>query len=400
MGLYDNTIVGVVHAKGSSERVMRKNFCLVDRVPLFLCQALNLAQLIGKNNVYVDSENLEILDIASQNGFQTILRERNLASNATGGVALLKNFYNSLPKHITPETMVQLFPPMPLLDIKSLTKGIHAVHNEKSASSSFFLGQTKKYLWDNEKPVYGSEGLEIPNSIDLNALLYELPTAYIVNVNSFLNFNSRVCEPRHILTPNSQFSEIDIDIDEDFTLVNSLIRTPMFQNDFQFFNQVRVKYPPIIFWDVDGTLTDGFYNSGKTGELFKAFNTYDGIAFKELKQLGVTNCLVSASKSDDILLQRSKIIGADLLTNVEDKVHACRTYAEAKGFNLRECYFVGNDVNDLQVMQASGRSFCPENSNKYVLQWAENLNISSTQGVARALKDKLHDEKTMGRYQC
>lgn len=394
----DKTIVGVVHAKGSSERVMRKNFCLVDRVPLFLCQAINLAKLIGNNNVYVDSENMEILDLARLNGFNTVNRNSDLASNATGGVALLKNFYNSLPAHVRPETMIQLFPPMPLIDIELLADGINEVHHKKSASSSFFIGQTKMYLWDDEKPLYGDEGLEIPNGVDLNTLSYELPTAYIVNTNDFLSSSSRVCRPRHKLTPSSELAEIDIDLDQDFTLVNSLIRTPIFQNKFNFFNQVRVNYPPIIFWDVDGTLTDGFYNSGETRELFKAFSTYDGIAFKELNQLGVINCLVSASKSNDIILQRSKVIGADLLTDVKDKVTVCRLYAEEKGFNLRECYFVGNDVNDLEVMQASGRSFCPENSNKYVLQWAENLNISSAAGVARALKDKLHDEKAMGRY--
>ena len=46
--MYYEKIVGVIHAKGSSERIRRKNLCLLDGVPLFLCQAINLSKIIGR----------------------------------------------------------------------------------------------------------------------------------------------------------------------------------------------------------------------------------------------------------------------------------------------------------------------------------------------------------------
>ena len=61
MSFESKNIKGVIHAKGNSERILRKNFCLVNGVPLFLCQALNLALLICKENVYIDSEKKEIM---------------------------------------------------------------------------------------------------------------------------------------------------------------------------------------------------------------------------------------------------------------------------------------------------------------------------------------------------
>ena len=113
---FNDDIIGVVHAKGTSNRVKRKNFCLVQGVPLFLCQAINLANIIGKNNVFIDSESEEILFLSKENGFQTSKRNKKFSSNSTGGVALLENFIST--NNINKTTVVQLFPPMPFINIE------------------------------------------------------------------------------------------------------------------------------------------------------------------------------------------------------------------------------------------------------------------------------------------
>lgn len=391
-----NIIAGVIHAKGSSERIKRKNLCLLQNTPLFLCQAINLSKLIGKDNVYIDSESEEILNLSKENGFKILQRDPDLASNATGGVKLLKNFVDSFS--IKPTTVIQLFPPMPLLNLEKLKQGIECVHELKTHNSACFISKTKKYIWENNSPKYYKEGQEIPNGIDLPVIEYELPTAYIVNVEEFIKTNSRTTKPLHKLDTENELYEIDIDYDHDFSLANTLISTPYFSSKFKFYENARVYYPPIIFWDIDGTLTNGFYNTGSSQEVFKSFHTYDGIALKELNNIGVINCFVSASKSSTIIEERSKLLNVDCLTDVNDKVSACKNYAQQKGFNLRECYFVGNDVNDLNVMESSGRSFCPSDANMTVLKIAENLKITSQQGgVARALADLLKQEKAMER---
>jgi len=391
-----NEIAGVIHAKGSSERITRKNLCLLQNTPLFLCQAINLSNLIGKNNVYIDSESTEILHLSKENGFNILQRDPSLSSNATGGVKLLRNFIDSFSKK--PTTVIQLFPPMPLLDLEKLKQGIECVHNLRTNNSACFIAKTKKYLWENNSPKYYNQGQEIPNGVDLPVIEYELPTAYIVNVEEFIKSNSRTASPLCKLDIENELYEIDIDYDHDFSLANSLISTPYFSSKFKFYENVRVFYPPIIFWDIDGTLTNGFYNTGPSQEVFKSFHTYDGIALKELDKIGVINCLVSASKSSKIIQERSKLLNIDCLTGVDDKVSACKNYAKQKGFNLRECYFVGNDVNDLNVMESSGRSFCPSDANISVLKIAENLKITSQQGgVARALVDLLKQEKAIER---
>ena len=307
---------------------------------------------------------------------------------------LLKNIHlNSEPL-----TVVQLFPPMPILDLNSLKIGIETVHNKRSHNSAFFTGSARNYLWDEDGPIYNRFGDEIPNGIDVDEIIFEFPTAYVVNIKEFLRTNSRVCRPFYKLKPQNQMFELDIDDDEDFQIANSFLSIPEIKENCDFFSEARVSYPPIIFWDVDGTLTDGWYNSSLDQELFKSFHTFDGIALQKISERGSLNCLVSASFSSSIIEQRAKLLKIASLTGITDKLEMCQKFAETRGFNLRECYFVGNDVNDLRIMSHVGRSFCPKDSDKSVIKQAEVLDIASSQGgIAKALYEKLVSEKAFRR---
>ena len=68
-------VVAVIHAKGNSERLMRKNFCLIGGVPLFLAQAQNISNLLPKSNIYIDSEDDEILVLSELCGFRPLQRD-------------------------------------------------------------------------------------------------------------------------------------------------------------------------------------------------------------------------------------------------------------------------------------------------------------------------------------
>ena len=73
-------VVAVIHAKGISERLTRKNFCLIGGVPLFLAQAQNISNLLPKSNIYIDSEDEEILILAELCGFRPLQRDPKKAS--------------------------------------------------------------------------------------------------------------------------------------------------------------------------------------------------------------------------------------------------------------------------------------------------------------------------------
>lgn len=386
------SVTGVIHAKGSSERAARKNFCLVDKIPLFLCQAINLGEIIGRQNVYIDSESPEILTLAAENGFQPLERSPEFSCNQTGGVRLLKNF----AERVESDFIVQLFPPMPLIDRNALAEGIVAVKSGGYKSAAFFTSG-KAYHWINGEPGYQFNNGEIPNSVDLPEVLTEFPTAYVVERAHFLKTNVRVNAPHFAMKPTHFYNEIDIDHDEDFDLIKASYTLPEVAKTYQFSAAARCFTPPVIFWDVDGTLTDGMYPMGSSGEVFKNFNTFDGIAFKDIAAMGIKNCIVTASKSAEIIERRARMLNADILLDVYDKASVCGAYARSHGFNLRECFFVGNDVNDLEVMHRSGRAFCPWDSDPAVLRLAEIIQTPGRTGLVRGVFEKIKSEKYIPR---
>ena len=144
-----------------------------------------------------------------------------------------------------------------------------------------------------------------------------------------------------------------------------------------------------MFIDVDGTLTNGFYNSGANDELFKSFSTLDGTAIKEIQKYGVEVCMVTASASNEILEQRASTIGVTILSDVHDKVSTCELFARNRNFSLGECAFIGNDVNDIFVLESCGMPLCPRDAVNEVKRISKVLDVAGGHGVCRSFMNLL-----------
>jgi len=383
-----SNVKAVVHAKGSSNRVFRKNFRLINGVPLYLIQAINLANILPRNNIYIDSDDIEILHAARMNGFSVIKRSAEYANNGTGGVQLLSMFLDKIQCDI----VIQAFPPAPYFGAGMLKSMLDNVASGKYLSS-MLIKTENMYLWQGDSPLYGfSEVNEIPNSVDLDPTTSELPTLYIVNSEEFKAKKIRTPAPCYQHEAGN-LACIDIDYEDDAWFAKAVGNSSLVKREFCWRERCRTMAPPILFLDVDGTLSDGFYNSSVDSELFKSFSTLDGTAIKEIANFGVRVCMVTASGSEAILEQRASIIGVDLISNVHDKVSACESYAQKLGYSLGESAFIGNDVNDLLVLEACGMPLCPSDSVLEVKNQSSVLNVKGGYGVCRSFIEMLKTEK-------
>jgi 3-deoxy-D-manno-octulosonate 8-phosphate phosphatase (KDO 8-P phosphatase) len=69
----------------------------------------------------------------------------------------------------------------------------------------------------------------------------------------------------------------------------------------------RLNFPPelllqaqgikLVFFDVDGVLTDGGLYFGETGETIKRFHTLDGHGLKLLQRAGITPAVITGRDS-------------------------------------------------------------------------------------------------------
>lgn len=118
----------------------------------------------------------------------------------------------------------------------------------------------------------------------------------------------------------------------------------------------RLLQVKLLALDVDGVLTDGgLYYTG-IGEVLQRFNIKDGQGLKLLRQSGIEVAIITA-KSFVSTLHRAKDLSiAHTYLGVEDKLSTLKNLCEKLSLSLSQVAYVGDDINDLAVMQAVG---CP-----------------------------------------
>lgn len=209
-------IVAFVPARGGSSRVQKKNLKLIGGIPMFLRACYNMAQVLPKENIVVDSDDLEILKIAKENGFKTLKRPDELATNATDGNGFFKWETSNYPDA---DIYIQHLPPMVFLSKQTLEKTLEAL--EDNYDSIVCVGKEHYYLWDSEKntPMYDLE--HIPNSFNLKETMFETMGLYAIKKDIHIETGLRIGKKFKIIEV-PKIEQVDINYPEDFEFATAI----------------------------------------------------------------------------------------------------------------------------------------------------------------------------------
>jgi 3-deoxy-D-manno-octulosonate 8-phosphate phosphatase (KDO 8-P phosphatase) len=106
----------------------------------------------------------------------------------------------------------------------------------------------------------------------------------------------------------------------------------------------------LLLTDVDGVLTDGGVYYGDTGEVMKRFNIRDGMAVERLRAVGVDVGIITGERSKSVV-RRAEKLGIQILhLYCKDKPAALRLICEQEDYTPDEIAYIGDDVNDVDVM--------------------------------------------------
>jgi 3-deoxy-D-manno-octulosonate 8-phosphate phosphatase (KDO 8-P phosphatase) len=126
----------------------------------------------------------------------------------------------------------------------------------------------------------------------------------------------------------------------------------------------------LFITDVDGTLTDGGMYYTPQGEHMKRFNTRDAKGLELLRRAGLRVAIMTQERSEIVLARAAKLKIDDVFIGVSDKL-ACLTQLCARlDLSPRQAAFIGDDVNDLEIMRAVGLSFAVADAVPKVLRTA------------------------------
>ena len=103
-----------------------------------------------------------------------------------------------------------------------------------------------------------------------------------------------------------------------------------------------------------------YYNK-KEAEL-KKFNTRDGKAIEILKNNKIKTVIITAENTS-IVKKRGDKIGFDyIFQGIKNKYTLIKKLCDEQKIKLSEIAFIGDDLNDLELLQHVGFSACPNDA--------------------------------------
>lgn len=128
----------------------------------------------------------------------------------------------------------------------------------------------------------------------------------------------------------------------------------------------KLKSIKLLAMDVDGTLTDGKVYYSKNGEELKAFCIRDGMGIQLLHHFGIKTCIITTETSQIVSARAMKLNIDHVILGSKNKLKDMEELCSEIGISLLETAFIGDDINDINLIEKVGFSACPSDAIKYV----------------------------------
>jgi 3-deoxy-D-manno-octulosonate 8-phosphate phosphatase (KDO 8-P phosphatase) len=106
----------------------------------------------------------------------------------------------------------------------------------------------------------------------------------------------------------------------------------------------------LVITDVDGVLTDGGVYVSEHGEAMKRFSVRDGMGVERLRNQGIETAFLTRETSPIVQRRAEKLRIRHCYMGAVDKRSALPRILEETGLTLEQVAYIGDDVNDQEVM--------------------------------------------------
>ena len=153
---------------------------------------------------------------------------------------------------------------------------------------------------------------------------------------------------------------------------------------------LRAQGVRVIFFDVDGVLTDGGLFFTETGETIKRFSTLDGHGLKMLQAAGITPAVITGRDSAPLRARLQALGITHVRYGTEDKAPAAQEILASLGLDWSQAAHMGDDWPDLPVMRRVAFACAPSNAHVEVQAIAHYVTQrAGGHGAAREVCDLL-----------
>jgi len=152
--------------------------------------------------------------------------------------------------------------------------------------------------------------------------------------------------------------------------------------------KLKLKKIKLVITDVDGVLTDGGMYYSQEGECMKKFNTKDSMGMELLLQNKIKSILLTRENSKIVKERAKKIKIAELYSNISKKEEMLPEISKKYNVTNVEIAYIGDDINDIEIMKLVGFSATPMDGNFAVKKISNYIcKTNGGQGVFREISD-------------
>lgn len=245
----------------------------------------------------------------------------------------------------------------PLTEAKHFTEAL-SMYEKENFDSILTCVRNYRFFWNEDGTSKNYDYKARPRRQNFSGILMENGAFYINTVANIKESQNRLSGKIGIYEM-PEYTATEIDEPDDWIILENLMRKHVLQNSVKDYSRIK-----LLLSDVDGTLTDGGMYYSEKGDELKKFNTRDGMAFQLLREKGIKIGIIT-SENTRIVENRAKKLNVDYLIQgkrdggkLEAAIEICKTLE----ISLSELAFVGDDINDIELLSKVGFAFCPNDA--------------------------------------
>lgn len=138
--------------------------------------------------------------------------------------------------------------------------------------------------------------------------------------------------------------------------------------------------------DMDGTLTDGGKYLTAKGEETKKFHIPDGMGFVLLQRMGIQTGIITSERSGVVNVRGEQLRVNHLVVDAANKLKSAQELSLRTHIPLSEMAFIGDDVNDYDLLSEVGFPACPGDAQD-LIKTIPRIRVMRTSGGYGAVRE-------------
>ena len=385
MSTVTNSAIAIIPARGGSKGIPNKNLQTVGGVTLLARTISACLKSESITAVYVSTDSDDIAAAALNNGAQVIRRPADISGDTASSESALLHALNEIEKRSSlPNNVLFAQCTSPFVTHTDIDGILELLTEHDSALT---VTHNHAFIWrrDNAGNAIGinhDSAIRLPRQ-QLDPEFKETGALYAMNIDQFRKSGHRFFGRIGMYEVPADRS-MEIDEPEDLRLANTLeIQEKSVPN------KESLKSIKAIVFDFDGVMTDDQVYITETGEEMVMASRSDGMGISALKNAGL-KLLILSKERNPVVARRAEKLQIEVIQACDNKLEALTKWLSKNQLPLSQCAYVGNDINDLQCMQAVKLAIAPIDAHPQATQAAHwRLTRAGGKGAIRELSDAI-----------